>query len=403
MIQRFFCFVVLALVAQLGLSQTKDSLYFSKENINKPNLLSTHSFGVFFMRLQGHFEMNAPKKTSFNISVESGNVWSPPLKVYIPKNEADREIIREYDWDFAHTAFDENTIEKDSFNISNDGVIKGFKANLNFRLARKHELQIGFRTYLLTKGKTPFSILTGDKFIENFHKDIAGGDDPFDRKVFGLNQANINYTDRNGNNMNINAGDFFATGIETSYYYYPDSFKSKNKTLAFNVGAHLGTNLSKYNQSIDFGLSTNGVKTFKINDKSLINIGLNLGFLRKGLIDFNSSNLEFGTNNFIANLENAVEYSFKTSKNFVHSFGANFYLQTSLNKKDEFEYIIPIRHPDAFKSWGQGALNLYKNNNYWSFIYSFSRKTTTYFYLQQDLTLNNNPDLQTGIGYKFYL
>ena len=91
MIQRFFCFVVLALVAQLGLSQTKDSLYFSKENINKPNLLSTHSFGVFFMRLQGHFEMNAPKKTSFNISVESGNVWSPPLKVYIPKNEKRRK------------------------------------------------------------------------------------------------------------------------------------------------------------------------------------------------------------------------------------------------------------------------------------------------------------------------
>ena len=113
--------------------------------------------------------------------------------------------------------------------------------------------------------------------------------------------------------------------------------------------------------------------------------------------------MDFGTNAFIANLESSLEYSFKTKQDVIHAFGANFYLQSSLNKKEELDYIIPIRHPIAFKSWGQGALNLYKNINYWSFIYSFSKKNTTYFYVQQDLTLNNNPDIQTGIGYKFSL
>ena len=112
---------------------------------------------------------------------------------------------------------------------------------------------------------------------------------------------------------------------------------------------------------------------------------------------------DFGTNAFIANLESSLEYSFKTKQDVIHAFGANFYLQSSLNKKEELDYIIPIRHPNAFKSWGQGALNLYKNINYWSFIYSFSKKNTTYFYVQQDLTLNNNPDIQTGVGYKFSL
>jgi len=34
-------------------------------------------------------------------------------------------------------------------------------------------------------------------------------------------------------------------------------------------------------------------------------------------------------------------------------------------------------------------------------MYSFTRKITTTFYLQQDLTLNNNPDIQTGISIEF--
>lgn len=355
----------------------------------------------FFSRLQGHFEMNAPVKNYLNISLESGNVWSPEVKVYIPKNEFDRAIIREYNWDQAHRAFDENTIKKDSFNIANDGVIKGFKANLNIRLGSKHELQIGLRTYLLTKGKAPFTILTGDKLIEDFHDNIAGGSDPFDRRIFGLNKANIKYLDRNGNNLNINAGQFFATGLETAYYYYPKFLKNKKQNFSMNLGSHLGVNLSKNNASLDFGLSTNAIKTFTINDKTNFNIGTSLGVLRKNVVDFKSTNLEFGTNNFIAFTETALEYSFRSRKGTIHTFATDFYIQTSLNKKDEFEYIIPIRNENAFNSWGQGATNLYKNNDYWSFIYSFGKKTTTYFYLQQDLTVNNNPDLQTGFGFKF--
>lgn len=393
-----FCFGFLYCNAQQDTLQP-----FYKTNISKPDILSTHSFGVFTSRLQGHFEMTAQKKSSVFIGLKSGNVWSPPLLVYIPKNEADRVRVRTYNWDQAHRAFDENTIEKDSFYIANDGVTKGFNLNFNIFLAKKHELIIDFRTHLLTSGKSIFSILTSDEFIEKFHEKIAGGNDPFDRKVFGFNKATINYVDRNSNSMTINNGDFFATGIKTSYYYYPELFKRLSQTFKVNFGAHLGANLSKYNSALDLGLSTNAIKLYKLNTSSQINVGLSVGVLRKNIIDFKSTNLDFGTNAFIANLESSLEYSFKTKQDVIHAFGANFYLQSSLNKKEELDYIIPIRHPNAFKSWGQGALNLYKNINYWSFIYSFSKKNTTYFYVQQDLTLNNNPDIQTGVGYKFSL
>ena len=36
-------------------------------------------------------------------------------------------------------------------------------------------------------------------------------------------------------------------------------------------------------------------------------------------------------------------------------------------------------------------------------MYSVEKKLTTTFYLQQDLTVNNNPDIQTGINVSFNL
>ena len=76
-------------------------------------------------------------------------------------------------------------------------------------------------------------------------------------------------------------------------------------------------------------------------------------------------------------------------------------MQTSLHKKDEDNYNIYVRDDDAFKSWGHGTRHLYRNNNYWTLAYTFTRKISTTFYIQQDFTVNNNPDLQTGVSLKF--
>ena len=398
-----YCFLsFFIIISFFSFSQeSNQSEQFLKNHITKPNILSTHTFGVYFSRIQGNFKSNAPKNKVLAISIESGNVWNPAVKTYIPKDEATRQVIRSYNWDQAHTAFDESIIDKDSFNIKNDGVIKGFKFNLSLKIAKKHEIQIGLRTFLLTKGKSPFSILTGDKFIEKFHENIAGGDDAFDRRDFPRDQAYIEYSDRYGNVAEVKSGQLFATGIETNYFYYPESLKNKANTFAINFGAHLGTNLSRSNSSLDFGVSINAIKTFPINTKSNLNIGTSIGTLKKGVLDFKSNNVDFGNNEFIGYSETALEYSFKTKKGTVHTFGANFYLQSRLNKKDELEYIIPIRDENAYNAWGHGVTNLYKNNNYWTFIYSFTRKVTTTLYIQQDFTVNNNPDLQTGIGLSF--
>lgn len=387
-----------------GFSQDSDSLTLANKNgITKHSVLSVHPFGIFISRIQGNFKNHAVDKTSVKISLESGNVWGTPIKTYIPNNQETRNLVRNFHWDLAQYHFDEESLDAKTFELQIDGVIKGLRANIELNLSKNQELNFGLRMFMLTKGKFPFSIFTNDEFIEYFHKNIGGGEDPFDRGVFGLKKALIKYTDRNGNAMEIENGDFIIGGLETSYHYYPEFLINKSKNLHFNFGAHLGTNLSKYNSSVDIGLSSNAVKTYFFNDKKNFQVGLSLGAIRKNAIEFKDDNVDFGTNKFIAYLESALEYNYVSKKGTIHSFGADFYVQSTLNKIAEKDYMIPIRHPDAHKAWGHGVTNLYKFNDYWTFMYSFTKKNTLTIYLQQDFTVSNNPDIQTGISYAFNL
>lgn len=372
-----------------------------KDEIYKPDILSTHPFGVFFNRLQGNFRHNPINKTQISIHFNSGNVWGTPIITYIPSDEEIRDQVKQHVWHQAQYFFDEESLEADSFYLEIDGVIKSLKIEGRLPINNHSEITIGVRSFILTNGKMPFSVLTSDDFIETFHEKIAGGDDPFDRGVFGLNKASIKYTDRNGRTMTLNKNDFIFSGIETSYYRYIKKWTTDSFTP--NYGIHLGANLSKYNSSLDLGLSANGLKTYKLNNKSVINIGVNIGVLRKGLINLNSNNIQFGNNDFLGNFESTIEYSLTTSSNRTHAIGIGYYLQSSLNKRDELNYIIPIRHPDAHKSWGHGVTNLYKTNNYWTLFYAFGKKVIKTLYLQQDLQVNNNPDIQTGISIIFNL
>ena len=285
--------------------------------------------------------------------------------------------------------------------MANDGVIKGLKINGIIPISAKSDLHLGFRSFLLTKGKAPFSLLTGDQFIEWFHKAIAGGEDPFARELFGLDKARIYYNDRNSNEMEIENGDFLVGGLEAAYYLYPSKFSHKERRLYSNFGIHFGANLSQFNSSIDIGLSYNLSKSYQLSERSWIRTGLGLGALRKNLIDFKSDNMDFGTNDVLGPLEAFASYEFSTKRGIKHAISADFYLQSSFNKKDEFDYSIPTRSGVSEKSWVTGFSHLYRNNNYWTLLYSFEKRIRTTIYIQQDLTLNNHPDIQTGLQLAF--
>ena len=183
------------------------------------------------------------------------------------------------------------------------------------------------------------------------------------------------------------------------YDRYP---KEILKGFDFNYGAHIGINTTKYNASLDLGASLNIMKGFQLKNKRSCDIGLSIGSTKNNLVDFQDDNMGFSNNTFLGYIETIIQYSFLSkSKKVRHSFGADFYVQTSLNKKSEFDYLIPTKNVTSFKSWNSGTSNLYNNNNYWTLMYSFTRKMTTTFYIQQDFTVNNNPDIQTGISVSF--
>jgi len=368
----------------------------SKNGIDNISLLSTHPFGIFIARSNPNFKFHPPKSSTLNFTVKSGNNWAPPVWGFLPKNEADRNLMKNTVWSTRAYRFNRNTMPADSLFFQVDAVIKGFIAKLNFRLSASQELDISLRSFLITKGRYPFSFFTNDEFIEFFHSNIAGGEDPFARRFYGLDKEKIKYIDENGNKLELNNGTFLLPGLSADYYYYPKFLINKKRNFFVNFGTHFGANFSKFNTSIDIGISTAATKKMKWNNKNLLIIGLGTTILRKNIIRFNT-NLDLGNNKYIANFQTEIEYTKKLSKKSYQSFGIVYTYQTSYNHKNQIDYLVLIGNR-VKPTWHHGLSHLYYSLTNYTFIYSYHKNFTISVYLKEDFKINNQPDLQTGIG-----
>ena len=372
-----------------------------QKSIEKPSVLSTHVFGIFKGRLEGHFRTQPKNKFSLQLDHMSGNIWGQPVVNYIPTSEDLREHVRPAPWhvrEFVVNREDEDfQADTENFKIAYDGVIKGLKARLYVPFNSKNALQVELRSFIMTRGRLPFSGITGDNFIETFHSNIAGGEDPFQRREFGLNQAQISYTDREGRQMEIEPNEVFFGGVKLDYYHYFEELLRYDVHL--NLGLHSGINASPFNKSLDVGISANAFRNFRVGDHSYIQLGLSFGYLNLNSISFSRENIQMATRPGFLNLESIFTYNMINSKQNVHSFGVDFYIQSAYHSPSEYDYSILFRNPIATRSWHHSASHLYLNNNYWTFFYAFTQNNSFRIYLQQDWLVNNVPDLQTGIGY----
>lgn len=365
--------------------------------------MSAHVFGIFISRIEADFQSKPSEKWSLQLDYLSANVWGQPVENFIPQTPELIARAKTFPWHTRQSLADRDDVDfqnsTENFKIEYDGVLKGLKAKLRIPINAKNELGVELRTFLLTDGRFPFSGITGDNFIETFHSNIAGGEDPFQRRDFGLNQNKIDYTDRQGRRMLIE-DDFLFGGLKLNFQHYFTDFTPFD--IHFNSGFHLGVNASSFNQSIDLGLSANAFRNFFLDDRRYFQIGLGLGYLNLNSIALSDDNIGFATRNYFLNLETAVTYNFVSTKQKTHSFGIDFYIQSPYHDPDEYDYSIIYRNDRAITSWHQAASHLYSYTNYWTFFYAITKKNSFRIYLQQDWVVNNNPDLQTGVSYRIY-
>lgn len=394
----FLLFIIMISSSISG--QKKDSLNL-KNGIDKPSLLPTHHFGIFSARINQNFKIKPPKNAALNFSYASGNTFHPFVEMYIPKDKTTRQLMSGQVWFNRHFWKDQQTTPAEYENIIIDAVFKEFRIDFNTKIAKNHELGITFRSYLVTKGKYPFSFFSSDESIEWFHSNIAGGEDPFGRRYYGLNQVNISYQDRNGRKLELTDGQFLLAGIEFNYFYYPDFKALKSKKIQLNFGSHLGVNTSKHNPSIDLGLSSNIIKKWSLKNTNEIRTAFGASVLRKNAIKFKESVI-LGNNNFLGSLEAMFEFTKYTKKGNYNSIAVNYNYQTRFNKKQEYSFVQFVgKWQEINAGWQNGFQQLYFQQSAWTWVYTYGRENFKLsLYLKEDLAVNNAPDVQTGISLK---
>lgn len=384
-------------------SYSQEKLSAAKfKGFDNPNILSIHPFGVFSSRINQNFQLKAANSIRLQFDMGSANVWSAPVQTFRPKSAEDRETISQVVW-HGRDGFFGKQFESDSTFFHADAIIRTFNPSVIVPVSEKSELQFSARSFLVTEGNFPFATVLTDGFIEAFHSNIKGGEDPFARKIYGFNKAEISYVDREGRNFRFKRNDFVFAGIQSAYYHYTDAKLPLLGNVSINLGGHLGINTTKVNPSIDLGISQTTVKEVKINHKSLLLVGFGGNLLRKEVIKYGEG-VELTTNDYILSLNIQPKYVRQVKKDKYFSFGWHYMYQTPYNKRKEFDDIIITGERIGW--WHNGAFHLYFPIEVHTFTLSFFKKNTgnvLSFYLQQDFKLNNNPDLQTGISYQVRL
>lgn len=364
-----------------------------------PWLQTTHPLGMLVSRINPNFQSEAVRERGIRAGFSSGNVWLPPVAGFIP---ADPEIRRQMEsliWYDRNDVFRRSQMAADSLRFAADGVLREFRAQYLIPLPHNQQLGIGFRSYMLGGGKLPLALLTSDDFIEWFHTNIAGGEDPFARKVYGFGRAGFDFTDENGRQYRMNLGDFRIPGLELEYHFFP---KVASHLLGIhpNIGLHLGWNVSRYNVSLDPGISLAATRSFPWGNGHNLKLSAGISSLYPGLTG-NPSRVQFINVPTLKTISWEICYRKAVSETTSWSVGLYYHFQSPYRKRSEYESLV-LFGPEISTHWHYALSHLYKSSENWSLYLSLAKKKYALsVYLREDFKVNNAPDMQTGIQISF--
>jgi hypothetical protein len=305
--------------------------------------------------------------------------------------------LSNYLWNDREFHFKENTMPANTMVFHADGLIRLYQVDLRIPLREQHELKIKTRAFSLDGGRIPSSLLTSDQFIEWFHSYVAGGEDPFARKVYGLNEAGIRYQDSQGSTWEMNKGNFILSGIDFAYGYYPDFNNLKRLGIYTRFGGQLGVNVSQANPSLDLGLSSSLVKSLLFKNKKELRFGLSISATHLRLLRLGEG-IELSNRRLLMGSEFLVNYIIPTRQNAYFSLAASYGIQSSYFKSSDFEHLV-LTGERISSHWHYSISHLYKVLSAGYLIISYSQGILAYsIFLREDFSVDNAPDVQVGLG-----
>jgi hypothetical protein len=366
------------------------------------NRLSTHPFGVLTSRINHSFQTGPPEGISLGLHISSGNVWLPEVRAYEPLSQEDRNLLSNYLWNDREFHFQESSMPANTMVFHADGVIRLYQMDLRIPLREKHELTINTRAFSLDGGRVPSSLLTSDQFIEWFHSYVAGGEDPFARKVYGLDDARIQYKDARDEVWEMSKGDFILSGFDLAYFYYPQFKDLQRMGLYARFGGQLGVNVSKANPSVDLGLNSSLVKILEFKNETELRFGLSLSATHLKLLRLGEG-IELSNRSLLVGSEFLINYIIPTRNNAYFSLAASYNVHSSYFKSSDFEYIV-LSGERISSHWHYSISHLYKVLSAGYLIFSYSHGILAYsLFLREDFSVDNAPDIQVGLGIRLNL
>lgn len=390
--------------AELVAVEKSDTINWKNVEVTTPNMLQLHPVAIFSMRKMSNFKF-APDKFSISANLSNANVMLPEVTTYYPVNSSDVAALEPLEWYQRSVAGME--VEEEELRI--DGLLRCLTLSMNFALSEKHEINIGIRSLYFEKGSPPFSLVCSDAFVEDFHEYIWKDPDPFARKIYGYDRAVFYYVDKDGKELTMDAYEFLIPGIELSYYYYPMWDAWIEHRLFANFGAHLGTNTTAYNTSLDLGASYAIVRNFIAGQRSYLNLGMGLTATYNQFVKTKDA-AQIYDDHLNGLAEGVVEYKWNhKSKATTFSLALDFAIQSAYKRGYGDTYGgLAFYNEDGNHNntshWHYAGTHLFKPMQTWSLSYAYIR--TDYvlsFYVQEDLLVNNAPDIQTGINFRYFI
>jgi len=204
----------------------------------------------------------------------------------------------------------------------------------------------------------------------------------------------------------MKAGDLVFPGLEIRDYYYFNSKFLRERNISSNVGVHLRLNTSKYNKSIDCGISLAASKLIAFSTKKALFLALGASINRQKIL-YAGTPVEICSSNELADCEALVQYRWARKKvRGFHSFGINCLVQSTYNQgfptRKNNGYLVLVGKR-VTTHWHLTGSHLYDWLCHWNLIYSITGRNTVSIYIQEDRDVNNAPDIQTGIVIGFPL